>query len=477
MDVCLPQILNRTPIRKGKTMSTKIKTLDITNVGPIKTARITNLNNKTLVVVGGQNASGKSTVLNAISMALCGAKHDIDVPIHEGEAEARIVLETEQFTVSVVYTKKGRALQIKERPGFVKPKGGDQSFLNNLLGAPVDPLEFTRLKPDEQVKVIAELAGIDVDAVQEKIKDLETERRIIGREVTSKEGALQQFDIDMGDDEIPSKLIDTAELTQKLREANQHNRQADELKYQLERLNTQTESLTNRAKQLQDEYKQVRASLEECNKTGEALNAQISAFKFIETESIEHQINNATAINKRIEQSAERERMGAEAKQLKDQYDNFTLEINKLKASLTEIDPNAVKVPGLQIGDGCILLNGLPFTSASSAEQIKTSLAIAASKIGDCRVLTIKDGSLLDDNSFEYVRQFAEENDLLVLVEVVGNGDRADYIIREGKAFKNHAELNEEIAKEPEAGSQLDSFFGGIEIGDLDDIEPELVAK
>ena len=38
-------------------------------------------------------------------------------------------------------------------------------------------------------------------------------------------------------------------------------------------------------------------------------------------------------------------------------------------------------------------------------------------------------------------------------------------------------EFSEEIVKEPEAGSQLDSFFGGIEIGNLDDAEPELVAK
>ena len=65
-------------------------------------------------------------------------------------------------------------------------------------------------------------------------------------------------------------------------------------------------------------------------------------------------------------------------------------------------------VEGLGFGAGIVTFNGLPFDQASTAEQLRVSVAIAMAANPKLRVLRIKHGNDLDaDNLAARIRAFA----------------------------------------------------------------------
>ena len=90
-------------------------------------------------------------------------------------------------------------------------------------------------------------------------------------------------------------------------------------------------------------------------------------------------------------------------------------------------------IPGLSISDESVLFNGVPFSQASGAERLRVSLAIVMAANPELRVCYIKDGSLLDDDSLQLVREMAAEHDYQVWLEMVG--DHHDGIVIEDGAI------------------------------------------
>ena len=71
-----------------------------------------------LVVVAGKNGQGKSSVLDSIAAALGGANSKTTPkPIRDGEDRAEIILETEELTVTRVFTPSGSRLTLTGKDG------------------------------------------------------------------------------------------------------------------------------------------------------------------------------------------------------------------------------------------------------------------------------------------------------------------------------------------------------------------------
>jgi len=128
-----------------------------------------------------------------------------------------------------------------------------------------------------------------------------------------------------------------------------------------------------------------------------------------------------------------RERLAADAAAATEESKRLTAEIGALDQAKEDAFAQAqFPIPGLSFGDGCFLFNGVPLAQASSAEQLRTSMAIAMASSPKLRVIRITDGSLLDDASMAEVERMAEENDFQVWVEQVGE-KVGGIIIRDGK--------------------------------------------
>jgi hypothetical protein len=80
-------------------------------------------------------------------------------------------------------------------------------------------------------------------------------------------------------------------------------------------------------------------------------------------------------------------------------------------------------VPGLAFtADGGVTLNDLPLEQASSAEQLRVSLAMGIALNPRLKVLLIRDGSLLDETSMRLIAEMAEQAGAQVWIEIVSTG-------------------------------------------------------
>ena len=136
----------------------KIIQLTAENVKRLHAVDITPQGN--VVEITGKNGQGKSSVLDAIAMALGGGAEMPTLPIRKGEAKAKIVLDLGDLKVTRTVTESGSTLIVETPEGarFQSP----QTILDKLTGKiTFDPLAFIRLKRDEQGKILRDLVGLD----------------------------------------------------------------------------------------------------------------------------------------------------------------------------------------------------------------------------------------------------------------------------------------------------------------------------
>ncbi len=115
-------------------------------------------------------------------------------------------------------------------------------------------------------------------------------------------------------------------------------------------------------------------------------------------------------------------------------YDAKTAKIADLDKTKTDALAKAeFPVPGLSFDEDGVTFNSIPLAQASSAEQIRVSLAIAMALNPKLRVLRIADGSLLDQESLALISETVTANDFQLWIERVGNADEGAVIIEDGE--------------------------------------------
>ena len=101
----------------------------------------------------------------------------------------------------------------------------------------------------------------------------------------------------------------------------------------------------------------------------------------------------------------------------------------KMQSAVAEAE---MPVAGLTFGADEILLGGVPFEQASSAEQLRTSVAIAMAANPKLRVIRVQDGSLLDEEAMRILAEMAAEADYQVWIERVGVSGTVGIVIEDG---------------------------------------------
>ena len=103
-------------------------------------------------------------------------------------------------------------------------------------------------------------------------------------------------------------------------------------------------------------------------------------------------------------------------------------------------------IDGLAVTDDGVALQGIPFSQASSAEKLRTSVAIGLALNPGLPVLLIRDGSLLDLSNLEAVAAMAESSGAQLWIERVGDGEEMSVVIEDGSVRGALAEQQNEHA-------------------------------
>jgi DNA repair exonuclease SbcCD ATPase subunit len=391
----------------------RIIELQAENVKRLKAVRIRP--DRTLVKIEGRNAQGKTSVLDAVAAALGGGKWNPEEPVRKGEKKASVKLDLGELQVERRWTAKGHT--VLEVTANGARLATPQAILDKLVGdLTFDPLAFLRMKPKDQADVLRRLAGLDFTEIDKEHDRLYAERTIANRMAKEAQARVGEAPAEPASDEP----ISVAELAKEQELVVGNNRKVDEAE---KALTDQREAVAERKLQLQEAEHQCQiirnaiASFEE----GERLAAEkLASMKRQDVSDLAMAITEAEKHNRLIEarenwktRRAEAGRLAADAEELDDMVKNVDAEKERRLA--------AAKFPldGLGIDVSGPTLNGVPFSQASSAEQLRTGVAIGLAEKTRARIILIRDGSLLDTENLDALNRIAEEFDAQVFLERV----------------------------------------------------------
>lgn len=425
----------------------KIVKLTVENIMRVSAVEIEPTGN--VVVIGGNNGAGKSSVLSAIVMALGGKDHAVEQPVRAGEERGRIVVDLGDIAVERVFLAGGSTrLVVRATNGAVFPS--PQGMLDALVGKlAFDPLAFARAKEKEQAETLRRIVGLDTSKVDQERAATFAKRTETNRELERQRGLLAMMKEpppDTPDNEPdPAELVRQRDALQRRNAARQEvivapsrasaarvqaEQRRDAAREDIDRLANALELAKNELGRRETDLQRAQAAYDDAVVASQKAVAELEDSGDLDTRIASCQ---ATSAAVRLKQA--RAQAMAVIDVVKASADALTATIESCDETRRKmIAELQFPVPGLAFADdgGGVKLNGLPFSQASSAEQLRASVAIGMALNPKLRVMIVRDGSLLDDNGLKLLGELAAAADAQVWVERVGRGQEVAFLIEDG---------------------------------------------
>lgn len=392
-----------------------------------------------LVVIGGRNAQGKSSTLDAIWAALGGGKAVPGVAVRQGAAKglAEVTLDNGLIVRRTFTSAGGGTLTVTDAEGRKYPS--PQAMLDGLVSSlSFDPLDFLRQRPREQGETLRAVTGLDLADLDGRRKAAYDERTEVNRDLRAAEARLAGL---APQTDAPAEEQSTAALVAQADAARTINRANAERREGVAKIVAQVEQTRREVAEIDAEIRRLAERREavvvrgkaEAERWAQAL-AEVAVLSDVPVPDVAAAVAQVEAVNRQVRANRHRAEAEAAATQVRARSGALTAEIDRLDAERAALIAGAaMPVPGLGLDpDGSVLLSGLPFGQASQAEQLRVSVAIGAALNPRLRVLLVRDGSLLDADNLEALAQQAEAAGLQVWIERVGEGEECGVVIEDG---------------------------------------------
>ena len=382
------------------------------------------------VIISGKNGQGKSSVLDAIWLALGGGNATKDsattVPIKDGEKDAVVRLDLGDIIVTRKWTANGSTLTVEGADG--RKYSSPQTLLDTLVGTiSFDPLSFAKMPPMEQRSRLIDLVNLPVnlDELSVQRKAFYDQRTFVNRELKTIQAELAG--IQLPDNDVPEEEISIAEMTKKIGLAqDQHSRiimGRQRLQEKVEKGNALRELIQQKTEELTALANQIRSETE-----------MLDSCKEPDVQAMRSQIENAEQINQIVRQKKRKAGLQVQMNEKTMESDGITQQIEAIDLAKKEAFLNVrFPVDGLAVDEEGITYNGIPFRQCSSAEQLKVCVAIASALNPEIRVIRVPDASLLDGESMKVMQDLAQQQDIQIWMERVTDGkEKVGVVIEDG---------------------------------------------
>jgi DNA repair exonuclease SbcCD ATPase subunit len=426
----------------------KITAYEVTAFKRIEHVRI-EPGDRALLVIAGNNGHGKSSLLDGLTAAFGGARQTDAQPVRHGSDAAEIVVELDDGALVIrrrIRPDGQQQLEVYDESG---KRRSPQAVLDTLMGARfLDPLAFRRLSPREQRDALLSCTsfppGFSLARWEAERARVYDERRDLGRGRKQAEAELAG----MAEPSEPEPGVEVDALVQRLEEINTELRERTDNRDQIAAIDREAEALDlDEARQLaiieaaQQRLAAIEAARDEQREAREQAQAFATACPIAETEAeialVKAELSAVGETNRRAtEQAAARRRWEdacARAEAAREAHEDAERRLEVLELQKADALAKAeTPLDEVDFDGDHVLLNGVPFQQASDAEQLRASLGIAMAMSPRVKDIWVKDGSLLDADSLELVREAADARGYRVWLERVGEGDAGALVIRDG---------------------------------------------
>lgn len=414
----------------------KIKRLFVENIKRVRQAEVVP-GDAHLIVIGGQNGEGKSSLLDGIPYAMAGKRAWPERPLRDGAERGTVVVDCGELCTTRTFTPGGGGtltVEDADHKTFRSPQAKLDSLVNVFN---FDPLVFLRSKAAAQAEELRRLVGINLSEFDQQIADLKTERKAALGLRNEKQAEVDRVVVPEGTPDVP---IDLGPLARQIAAADAHNRAVDAAHARARKLEQDGKAAADEVVRLQGEIAHLMVLLEtaknavdKARKEHQEAATEAEHMQRISAEALLQQHAEAQAVNDHVRARQLRELLLAKVDEANGRIKSVDAQIATVTAARQQrLAAATFPVAGLGLDGNTVTFNGKPFEQASSAEQLRVSLAMGLAMNPDLRALIIRDGSLLDDKNMVLVEQMAREADAQVFMERVGTGPECTVIMADG---------------------------------------------
>lgn len=378
----------------------KVKKITISNLKAIESLTA-DFNGCTAIITGGNN-KGKSTFLKSLPDRIRGVKPDIVV--RKGETEGNCTWELTDGSKFIwefdTKTKQGEKLCFITRDNI---KTSVTKEIANRYFPPVfDIDEFLHAAPKKQKEILQGLVGIDFSEIDAQYKSAFDDRTFANRALKEAEARKLPYD-----SSLPDREKDIASLQEELLGIDAHN----------DRYQYVSKGISDKQKQIQkleSELKKLRKEVAD----GEKWLSNPSNQEKTNADALKAEIDATKANNAKIQENARaKETVSAFEKAQREAID-ADKRVKDIEAKRGALIQSAKLPDGFDFSDEGITYHGYPLSKEqlSSSKIYIAALQLAAVQIGEVKTLHF-DASFLDKNSLSDIEEWAEANDLQLLIE------------------------------------------------------------
>lgn len=427
-----------------KTDPVKIASLELENVKRIKAVSITPTTDG-LTVIGGRNAQGKTSVLDAIAWALGGNSFKPQNPTREGSATpAKLKIE---LSNGLIVTRQGSSGSLK----VVDPTGkkSGQTLLNSFIEQLALNLpKFMNSTDKEKAEVLLDLIGVkdQIKALDNQIETLSDQRRPLKTDYLGKRKVAADMPYYADAPEEPVSATELIERQQAILAKNSQNQairqKVADLEAQMKLKEQQEADARERVKQIERDLvaanNQVSAIVNEKFQLSNSLNSTKDiAQKLVDesTEDIEQKLRDIDEVNERVRANQRRADLEAEAETTEETYKAISDQIETVrKQRIALLEGANMPLEDLDVKDGYLVYKGITWSDMSSAEQLRVATAIVRALKPDCGFVLVDKLEQMDTQTLADFGTWAQSVGLQVIGTRVSTGDECSVVIEDGYA-------------------------------------------
>lgn len=419
----------------------KISRLEIENVKKVRAVEITP-SETGLTTIGGKNAQGKTSILDAIAYALGGERYRPSNLQREGSVELANIKVRLSNGLIVERSGKNATLKVTDPTGARSGQRLLDSFIEELaLNLP----KFMAMNDKDKAQVLLTVLGLEEELreLEEKEQSLYNQRHAQGRVADQK----RKFALEMPEwHDVPSEYLSSASLIAELQAVAAQNARNQEKRNQISDL----ERALNRANEINSQKSQrvqeIEAMLKQAEK--EKASAEQAALEAAErldaaraqgiqddvsTHEIERKLSEIEEINSKVRANKDKQKAVLDADSAKVRYDDLTRELEKAREEkLSLLDSADLPLPGLGIVNSELTYNGQKWDCMSSAEQVKVAVAIVKQRNPECGFVLLDRLEVFDSEQLRELSNWLESENLQAIATRVSVGDECTIIIEDG---------------------------------------------
>jgi len=389
--------------------------------------------------IGGENGSGKTSLMNFLEAAFGGKDRLPDMPVKVGQKKAlgKITLDDEGRCVSVeVEVGPDRDMRVNVRqdggPAFKAPVTMLKKLVNSFS---FDPFFIMELKGREQRDTLLGCLGVNFDDLEGQAEKIKEQRKEVGRDIAGRQRQIDAMPEFAG---VPKEETSASALAAELQKAAARNSNRKDYEKAVEEWTQEGDEAAAEIVRLQDALKAAHLHLASAKKSLEDTTAVLDKLTPIDTAPLTARLAEVDEVNRKVRANKARAALVKQFTADHDRYKELEVDLKKIdEAKQKRLASAKAPVEGLTFTDEGVFFNGLPLSQESGSGQMIRAVELVAALNPGLRTICIDDAERLMLPRLAELGQWAEEHDFQILCFRASTGAECEFLMVGGEVVEN----------------------------------------